>query len=141
MQRAPISLPNDLVQRLSRGISPIARRHGWRLVVLFGSAAAGGPARDLDLAVLPKAVPSLLEQGAWLASLEAQLAPWPIDLLVLRDAMPPVLRFEVFRRGLCLYELESGLFGREQDRAFFLYADSEWIRSQMREVLYAHPQP
>lgn len=141
MQRAPIPLPSDLVERLSAAMVLMARRHGWRLVVLFGSAVAGGPARDLDLAVLPAAMPSLLEQGAWLASLEAQLAPWPIDLLVLRDATPPVLRFEVFRQGLCLYESEPGLFGREQDRAFFLFADSEWIRRQMREVLFARPQP
>jgi len=52
-----------------------------------------------------------------------------------------VARFEVFRQGRCLFEAEPGLFSREQDRAFFLYADSEPIRRQMREVLHGRPQP
>jgi predicted nucleotidyltransferase len=141
MHRAPIPLPSKLIERLSVAIDPIARRNGWRLVVLFGSAARGEAARDLDLAVLPKAMPSLLEQGAWLAELEERLAPWAVDLLVLGDETSPVARFEVFRQGRCLFEAEPGLFSREQDRAFFLFADSEPIRRQMREVLHARAQP
>lgn len=131
--------PED--SELHLAVSDLAHRHGWRLVVLFGSAARGEAARDLDLAVLPKTMPSLLAQGAWLAELEERLAPWAVDLLVLGDETSPVARFEVFRQGRCLFEAEPGLFSREQDRAFFLYADSEPIRRQMREVLHAHPQP
>jgi predicted nucleotidyltransferase len=125
---------------LASAIAPLAHRYAWRLVVLFGSAARGGPARDLDLGVLPTATPSLLEQGAWVAALEAALAPWSVDLLSIGDWTSPVARFEVFRAGHCLYEAEPGLYGREQDRAFFLYADSEPIRRQMREVLHAPTQ-
>lgn len=126
---------------LNFAVSDLARRNGWRLVVLFGSAARGEAARDLDLAVLPKTMPSLLTQGAWLAELEERLAPWAVDLLVLGADTSPVTRFEVFRQGRCLFEAESGLLSREQDRAFFLYADSEPIRRQMREVLHARPAP
>jgi hypothetical protein len=50
-------------------------------------------------------------------------------------ATSPVTRFEVFRAGRRLYEAETGLFEPERDRAFFLYADSEWFRRQQREVL------
>ncbi len=132
-------MPTDRSAELS--LADLARRHGWRLVVLFGSAARGEAARDLDLAVLPGARPSLLTQGAWLAALEERLAPWVPDLLLLGDDTSPVARFEVFRQGRCLFEAEPGLFSREQDRAFFLYADSEPIRRQMREVLHARPQP
>lgn len=39
------------------------------------------------------------------------------------------------RAGHCLFEAEAGLFERERDRAFFLYADSEWFRRQQREML------
>ncbi|MCU0836309.1 MAG: nucleotidyltransferase domain-containing protein [Chromatiaceae bacterium] len=127
--------------RLQDILSQLARRHAWRLVVLFGSAARGEAARDLDLAVLPAAVSSLLTQGAWLAELKERLAPWAVDLLVVGDETSPVARFEVFRQGRCLFEAEPGLFSREQDRAFFLYADSEPIRRQMREVLHARTQP
>jgi len=122
-------------------VSDLAHRHGWRLAVLFGSAARGEAARDLDLAVLPATMPSLLTQGAWLAALEGRLAPWAVDLLLLGDDTSPVTRFEVFRQGRCLFEAEPGLFSREQDRTFFLYADSEPIRRQMREVLHARSEP
>jgi predicted nucleotidyltransferase len=141
---SPMPAPSDPVQRtpwLASAIAPLAHRYAWRLVVLFGSAARGGPARDLDLAVLPTVTPSLLEQGAWVAALEAALAPWSVDLLLIGGWTSPVARFEVFRAGHCLYEAEQGLYGHEQDRAFFLYADSEPIRRQMREVLHAPTQP
>jgi predicted nucleotidyltransferase len=115
----------------------LARQHGWRLVVLFGSVARAGRGRDLDLAVLPAVLPSLLEQGRWQAELEALAAPTPVDLLLLQPATSPVTRFEVFRAGRCLFEAEPGLFEHERDRAFFLYADSEWLRRRQREVLYA----
>jgi len=137
----PRPLAADAVETLTAALAGLAGRYGWRLVVLFGSAAGGGPAQDLDLAVLPSAMPSLLEQGAWQAALEDALAPWPVDLLVLGQGTSPVTRFQVFRAGRCLFESEPGLFGREQDRAFFLHADSEWIRRQMREVLHADPRP
>jgi hypothetical protein len=69
----------------------------------------------------------------------SSLASWPLELLVLGDWTSPVTRFQVLRAGRCLFESEPGLFSREQDRAFFLDADSEWIRRQMRGVLHAKP--
>lgn len=107
-----------------RAIEALARRHGWRLVVLFGSTAREGTGRDIDLAVLPKVVPeNLLTQARWLRHLE-EILPGPVDLLLLHQATAPLIRFQVFRDGQCLYEDEPGRFDREQDRAFFLYADS-----------------
>jgi hypothetical protein len=76
-----------------------------------------------------------MEQGGWQARLEALFAPTPVDLLLLHDALSPLTRFEVFRDGKCLYEAEPGLFSAEQDRAFFLYADSEKFRQASREML------
>ena len=122
-------------------IIQLAHRWNWRLVVLFGSSAARGKAgRDVDLAVLPGGpTPTLLEQGRWQAALEELFEPQPVDLLVLSAASSPIIRFQVFRNGRCLFEAEPGLFSREQDRAFFLYADSEIFRRQMREALYGRP--
>ncbi|GAB6039540.1 nucleotidyltransferase family protein [Endothiovibrio diazotrophicus] len=116
-------------------IAALARRFGWRLVVLFGSTAVEGAGRDVDLAVQPEAVPSLLQQCRWQAELEALFDPVAVDLVVVRDVTNPVTRFEVFRPGRLLYEAEEGLFDREQDRAFFLYADSEKFRRASREIL------
>jgi predicted nucleotidyltransferase len=116
-------------------VRDLARRFRWRLVVLFGSVARDGKGRDLDLAVLPAAMPGLLEEGGWQAELEALCVPWEVDLLLLNPETSPVTRFQVFRDGRCLYEAEAGLFERERDRAFFLYADSEHFRRQQRETL------
>jgi predicted nucleotidyltransferase len=117
----------------------LAAANGWGLVVLFGSAARAEPApRDLDFAVLPggRALPDLMTQGRWQAQLEDAYAPMPVDLVLLQPGLSPVTRFQIFRDGLCLFEAEPGLFAREQDRAFFLYADSEHFRRQQHEALY-----
>lgn len=116
-------------------ITELARRFGWGLVVLFGSAATGGGGRDLDLAVMPSVMPDLLEEGRWLAALESVLAPRAVDLLLLTTSVSPLIRFEVFRSGVCLFEAQDGLFDREQDRAFFLYADTRKFRRENLEVL------
>ena len=116
-------------------LAALARRFGWRLVVLFGSTARDGEGRDVDLAVLPEMPPTLMTQGRWQAELEALFDPAPVDLLVLSDATNPVTRFEALRPGRLLFETEAGLFDREQDRAFFLYADSEKFRRFTREML------
>jgi predicted nucleotidyltransferase len=121
---------------LGAALKPLAQQYAWRLVVLFGSTARDGQGRDLDLAVLPQAPPDLLEQGRWWSDLELVLEGAPLDLLVLGPATSPLTLFEVLREGRLLYEETPGLFDRERDRAFFLYADTQWIRDRMREVLY-----
>lgn len=119
-----------------RAITAMARRHGWALVVLFGSSARGERGRDMDLVIMPEGVPDLMRQGGWLAELEALFAPRPVDLLLLTAQTSPVARFEAFREGRCLYERQPGLFSAEQDRAFFLFADSEKFRRAAREMLH-----
>jgi predicted nucleotidyltransferase len=117
----------------------IAQQLKWRLLVLFGSTAIGEKGRDIDLAVIPDSVPDLLRQGQWQALLETHFSPRAVDLLLLTPATSPVTRFEVFRAGRCLFEAAPGLFERERDRAFFLFADSEWFRRQQREALRGGP--
>lgn len=116
-------------------IAAVARQFGWRLVVLFGSLARDGEGRDVDLAILPACSVDLMEQGGWQARLENLFDPRPVDLVVLQDALSPLARFEVFRDGECLFEAQPGLFSSEQDRAFFLHADSEKFRRESREIL------
>ncbi len=118
-------------------ITQLAQRFGWRLVIQFGSSVTQPEtARDVDIAVLPAKEAELIERGRWLAALETLFAPRKVDLLVIDEVVSPLARFEVFRTGHCLYEAEAGLFSREQDRAFFLYADSEKFRRTAREILH-----
>jgi len=67
--------PPDLAA-LAAALIPLARRYAWRLVVLFGSVARDGQGRDLDLAVLPRVQPELLEQGRWWSDLDAWLSDY-----------------------------------------------------------------
>lgn len=115
-------------------LSALARRHGWRLVVLFGSSARG-KGRDVDLAVLPAQPPDGMQLGSWQAALEALFAPRPVDLVLIHAGMSPLLRYEALCRGRSLYEAEPGLFDAEQDRAFFLHADSALLRRVLAEFL------
>ena len=110
-------------EQISR-IVELAERHGWRLVILFGSTVREGHGRDVDLAVDPRSTPDLMTQGRWQRELEDMLDPAPVDLLLLTDRTSPTTRFEIFRDGQCLFEAEAGRFHAEQDRAFFLHADS-----------------
>ncbi|MCG5514959.1 MULTISPECIES: nucleotidyltransferase family protein [Ectothiorhodospira] len=118
----------------SRAIQDLARRHGWYLAVLYGSTAREGAGRDIDLAVLPKNVPDFMTQARWFRQLE-EILPGPVDLLVVHDGTGPLIRFHIFRDGQCLYEDEPGRFHREQDRAFFLYADSVQFLKHAEEPL------
>jgi len=113
----------------------LACRFGWRLGVLFGSVARGAGGRDVDFAVMPVSVPGLFEQGRWVSALETLCTPRPVDVLLLTHHLAPLARFEVFRTGICLFEEREGLFGQEQDRAFFLYADTAKFRRAGQEVL------
>lgn len=117
-------------------VRELARQHGWRLVVLFGSSACG-EGRDVDLAVLPMRPPQPLELGSWQSALEALFTPRPVDLVLIHAGMSPLLRYEVLCRGRCLYEAEDGLFDAEQDRAFFLHADTAPLRRALSEFLHA----
>lgn len=130
----PPSAPTDpnTATDLQQRIATLAARHGWRLVVLFGSTAREGSGRDVDLAVLPAAAPDLFTEGRWQRDLEDAFETRPVDLLVLTDHTSPLVRFEVFRDGVCLHQNPSGAFEREQDRAFFLHADSHWLRDATR---------
>lgn len=126
---------DPLIFEKREAIAQLARRFEWRLVVLFGSAAKGSGGRDMDLAVIPRSTPGLLEESGWLAALEALFVPRRVDLVILNERLSPLIRFEVFCAGVCLFEAQEGLFDREQDRAFFLYADSNGFRRASLEVL------
>jgi len=101
--------------------------------------AVGDPATDdfwfCGLPVQPGKPTELLTQGGWQQALESVASPTPVDLVLITDGLSPLMRFEVFRSGICLFERQTGHFDRERDRAFFLHADSEWLRRSVSEAL------
>ncbi|MDD5295798.1 MAG: nucleotidyltransferase domain-containing protein [Rhodocyclaceae bacterium] len=115
-------------------VEQLARRHGWRLVMLFGSSAFG-QGRDVDIAVLPASAPDLATETRWQAELADLFAPLPVDLVRLREDMSPLLRFEVICAGRCLYEADEGLHDREYWHAFALHADAAPYRRELHSYL------
>ncbi|MFP4132100.1 nucleotidyltransferase family protein [Thiohalospira sp.] len=115
-------------------VAELAREYGWQLVVLFGSVAREGQGRDVDLAVMPLAIPELFTEARWLRRLE-EVVQRPVDLLLLHAGTSPLARFEVFRDGIPLYQDRPGRFEEEQDRAFFLHADARLFRQHAEEEM------
>ncbi|HEV7506261.1 MAG TPA: nucleotidyltransferase domain-containing protein [Thermoanaerobaculia bacterium] len=103
----------DLVDRLRSRISSLP---AVRLAVLFGSTARGEarPRSDVDVGVLlDPDVPVLRCQ------VEAELgraAEREVDVIFLAEA-PPLLRFEISRDGMLLFEKEDGLWTAVKVRA------------------------
>lgn len=87
-----------------------------RLAVLFGSTARGkaGPRSDVDLGILLEPYSPALR-----FKVEAELgraAGKAVDVILLDDA-PPLLRFEITRDGVLLFEREEGLWTAFKARA------------------------
>ncbi|HEV7784094.1 MAG TPA: nucleotidyltransferase domain-containing protein [Thermoanaerobaculia bacterium] len=96
----------DLEDRLRSRISSLP---AVRLAVLFGSTARGEarPRSDVDLGVLldPDTPASRREVEAELG----RAAEREVDVIFLADA-PPLLRFEISRDGVLLFEKDDGLW-------------------------------
>jgi predicted nucleotidyltransferase len=87
-----------------------------RLLVLFGSTARGkaGPRSDVDLGVLldPYSAALRFKVDAMLG----RAAGREVDTVLLDDA-PPLLRFEITKDGVLLFEREEGLWTRFKAKA------------------------
>lgn len=93
-----------------------------RLLVLFGSVARGdaGPRSDVDLGVLldPYSAALRFKVDAVLG----RAAGREVDTVLLDDA-PPLLRFEIAKEGVLLFEREEGLWTRFKAKAMIDWWD------------------
>lgn len=118
------------------GIKNFCKANGIDMLVLFGSAAGDKPesSRDIDLAVK-------LKEGTKISKLELiyKLDDFftgkEIDLVVLTADTPPLLLYEVFMKGVCLFEKRAHLFEKNRLRAWKLYLDTEKIRDMRSRYL------
>ncbi len=96
----------DLVDRLRNGIATLP---AVRLAVLFGSTARGeARARsDVDLGVLLD--PDTRDHRIHVEAELGRVAEREVDVIFL-DTAPPLLRFEISRDGVLLFEKEDGLW-------------------------------
>ena len=127
-------LPADIADRLSR-LADLFRRRGVRLAYVFGSAARGGAADDVDLAVL-------MREGSTLslfADVARALETDRIDLVDLAYASP-LLRFSVARDGRVLFresaeaenEFELAAIREYRDTRFHREVQDRYVRERAR---------
>lgn len=135
----------DLEQRLGAW----AKASGSRLCVLFGSRAGGeagsagagaegaspSPLSDVDIAIQFPTFPSPERRLELIGEAQDICGAAIADVVFLHLRTDPVLRFEVFRSGVPVYEAEEGIFIDEKVRSLMLYEDALPFRRMLRERL------
>lgn len=114
-----------------------SRASGCRLAVLFGSGAndTGSQASDVDLALSFSEIPGPERRLSMIGDLVDICGGRRVDVVFLRPETNPVLRFEIFRGGLPLYESRPGIFVIEAVRALIAYEDALPFRRALRQSL------
>lgn len=119
-----------------RGIKSFCQESGIELLVLFGSSAGdtSETARDIDIAMkLKKGI--RISKLKLIYKLDDFFNRKNIDLVLLTSDIDPLLIYEIFSTGKCLYERRKGIFEKEKLRAWKLYLDTEKIRSMRSRYL------
>lgn len=118
----------------------VARRHGIRLLLQFGSTVSGQThdRSDVDLAVLLDRVPTTFRaRGEIAADLQTLFPGHELDLVVINTADPLLLKQVVARCRLifgeprALAELKIYAFRRYQDHRRFLAMEREYVRRKV----------
>jgi predicted nucleotidyltransferase len=120
---------NDIKDRLT----PLFRKEGLQLVLLFGSIAKGSAhgKSDIDLGFLfdePVDVLTLTNEVTKLLHSDR------IDVVDLRRASP-LLKFCAAQEGKVLYERSNGLFNQFFSLAFRMYVDTKKLRDAQGEMI------
>jgi predicted nucleotidyltransferase len=117
--------------QLRHAAAQVAADLGCRLVVLFGSAARGAVAEDLDIGILGDALLDTVDAtNRFIRALGVQA----VDVADLRRADPLLLMLAA-RDGIPLHERERGEFARFASLAARRYADTRKFRDAERHEL------
>ena len=124
-------------------IVDVCRRHGIRLLVLFGSRASGRerPGSDVDLGVALDRLPQSLRERVELEdALERELEPdRPLHLVLLDDLNSTTLGREIYKTGKPLYDRDGEQWGDFVCRAVKDYIDFEPARRLRDKALRGEP--
>ncbi|MBL7191972.1 nucleotidyltransferase domain-containing protein [bacterium] len=116
-------------------LKQFAAKHNIMLVILYGSRAEGTADEDSDwdIAVMPKHR-THPEKYKLLVELDF-VFECEIDSCLIDSDSDPLLRWEVFRVGLPLYEDEPWRFDDEYILAWKIFLDTEKFRRLEREII------
>lgn len=126
-----ITIPTPSTEKLS----PIAKRFGIRLMVVFGSAARGKTHEesDIDVGVLTDR-PITFAQRLKLWHALSFLFHTEIDLAMLNHA-DPVFGFEVARDGRLLFERDKDAWENWRSYKIRQYWDTKKFRDDLRRYI------
>lgn len=129
------------IEALRATAAALGRDAGYRLVVLYGSAARGdgAPPRDVDIGVLAD---DRLDTVALTNRLIRAFGIQAVDVADLGRA-DPLLLMSVARDGIPLYERSAGEFARFASLAVRRYADTRKFRDmeaqEIRDFIEMQP--
>lgn len=129
--RMPALAPEHL-ERLALVAPDVARAAGYRLVVLFGSAARGTPhPEDVDLGILADGlVDTVTAANRFIEVLHTQ----HVDIVDLRAA-DPLLAAAIARDAKVLYQAHPFEYARFVSLAYRRYADTRTFRDLEHQAL------
>ena len=102
----------------------MAEQYGLSLLVIFGSVARGDarPSSDADVAYLSENRLALMDESRLSIELSA-ITKKDIDLVNLKNASP-LLAYHVFKDGIPVYEISSGLFNEYFVKSIRMYEEA-----------------
>lgn len=113
-------------EEVKNRLSPLFKKEGLRLVILFGSTISGEVHKksDIDIAFLFDKPVDILELTNTVMRL---LHTNNVDVVDLRRASP-LLKFSTVVKGKLLYEKGPGMFNEFSSLAFRMYVDTKKLR-------------
>jgi predicted nucleotidyltransferase len=124
-------------------LADLARRHGIKLLLQFGSSVSGRvhPRSDLDLAVLLDRMPkTLAAELDLMADLQDLVRDREVDLAIINRADPLFLKKItdncriLYGRERQLYELKIYAFKRYQDHRRYLAMERDYVERKIRAL-------
>jgi len=107
------------------------------LLILFGSRAKGNYKKnsDYDLAYFRHNQLIIDEEIRLISRLENVFKEKNFDIINLNKLnLSPILKYEIFKNGICLYQANKYLFENFKENIFFDYIDSKNILEPTKEA-------
>lgn len=113
------------LEKIKSDVAEIAKKHGLKLVVLYGSQATGKakPNSDIDIAILGKRRIDFKKHIELIGEFAGVFRTDEVDVKLLHDTNP-LFRYQVMRDGVLLYG-ENYDFVSFRAYAFRDYMDSQ----------------
>ncbi len=115
----------------------LAIEFNLKLLVLFGSYAKNEYMvySDVDIAYYAKKPLSQIKKRNMRNKLSEIFYDKDIDLIELNTNYAILLRYEIFKDGICLYEENEGMFDEFESSSWFDYIDNKYYLNEYSDIV------